>query len=338
MEKHKIIAAINKGPFPLALAQVVGVIGSAPRHLGAAMAVWPDGSSLGSVGGGGVEAAALEAAKGCLEFRRSRKISASMLGKNSREIEPICGGAVEILVQYLESPGGYEAAGYAVADQILSQGRIAVLVFDLTERDSALPGLATVADSLALGGMAGFDQEALAQAAGGAIVLSNRDGRLYEGVKPREKLLILGGGYVGRALAEASLGLDFSVTVADFRREFADPGRFPPHVSVIHAPFEIAIRDFSFDTWTYVVVVSPGHIQDLECVRAILGKPFKYAGFIGSERKTQLVRAALADEGFPQEKIASLHAPIGLEIGAETPEEIAISILAQLVAVRRGVN
>jgi xanthine dehydrogenase accessory factor len=330
METFKIIAAMKKRPFPVVLALVVGVTGSAPRHLGAAMAIWPDGSSLGSVGGGEVETATLEAARRCFKDRKSTKIRASMLGQNSHEVEPICGGEVEILVQHLDSLGAYE-----VADRILSQGRIAVLVFDLEDRDDGSPGLSAVVDSEALDGL---DYEALAQAARGEAVLSSRDNRLYIGVGPPEKLLILGGGYVGRALAEAAIPLGFAVTVADFRGEFADPKRYSPDVSVIHAAFEKAIRDFPFDPWTYAVVVSPGHVQDLECVRAILRKPYKYAGFIGSKRKAQLVRSVLAEEGFPHEAIASLHAPIGMEIGAETPEEIAISILAQLVAVRRKVN
>ncbi|MEW6550437.1 MAG: XdhC family protein [Spirochaetota bacterium] len=330
MEFYEIIAEMEERGFPLVLAHVVGVAGSAPRHLGSAMAVWPDGTTLGSVGGGQVEAKALEAAGECFALGRSATLKAFMHGGSSQGIEPICGGAVEILAEYLKEPGAY---GSALS--ILSRGGSAVLVLDTGDGPGGDLGI-KAAEEAGKPCPPGLDAAAFETAARGRIVRSAVDGWLYLGTRPREKLLILGGGYVGKALAEASLPLGFSVTVADFRREFADPARFSGRISVIHKPFEAAIGDFPFDPSTYAVVVSPDHAQDLECVRAILAKPFKYAGFIGSKRKVRLVLSTLREEGLPEEKIAALCAPIGLDIGAETPEEIAVSILAQIIAFRRG--
>jgi xanthine dehydrogenase accessory factor len=96
------------------------------------------------------------------------------------------------------------------------------------------------------------------------------------------------------------------------------------------------VQDFPFDSATYAVMVTRGHLSDLECVRAVLTRTYRYAGFIGSERKARLLREQLARDGFAQEKIDSLHAPIGLAIKAETPAELAVAILAELVAVRRN--
>ena len=95
------------------------------------------------------------------------------------------------------------------------------------------------------------------------------------------------------------------------------------------------MRSFPFDSATYVVMVTRGHLTDLECVRALLPRKYRYAGFIGSERKAKLLREQLAADGFEQAKIDALHAPIGLAINAETPAELAVAILAEIVAVRR---
>ena len=98
------------------------------------------------------------------------------------------------------------------------------------------------------------------------------------------------------------------------------------------------LRDFPVDSATYIVIVTHGHLHDLECVRAILGRRYRYAGFIGSARKTRLLLEQVRSEGFAQEKIDGLHAPIGVDIRAETPEEIAISILGEMIATRRNVE
>jgi len=141
---------------------------------------------------------------------------------------------------------------------------------------------------------------------------------------------------VGRALAAITPGLGFAVTVGDDRREFLEPERFPPGVSTICAPFGQIVDSFPFDQGTYVVVVTRGHLADLECVRAILPRSWRYAGLIGSRRKSRLLLERVLADGFDGEKVAALHTPIGLPIGAETPEELAVAISSELIAVRHG--
>ena len=123
--------------------------------------------------------------------------------------------------------------------------------------------------------------------------------------------------------------------MGDDRPEFVAAGRFRPDIATKQGSYSDIVAAFPFDPATYVVTVSRGHLFDLECSRAVLKREFRYAGLIGSKRKIGLILDQLRADGYPDELVASLHSPIGLDIGAETPEEIAISILAEMIHVRR---
>lgn len=156
-----------------------------------------------------------------------------------------------------------------------------------------------------------------------------------EVIMPDDRLLIVGGGHCGRALARAAALLDFSVVVADDRAEFARVEDFPfANVeSVLHLPDNFAgLPDV--DERTFVVLVSKGFVTDEAALRRVLDSHAAYIGMIGSKRKREVVFDRLRADGIASEKLACVHAPIGLEIGAETPEEIAVSILAEIIAVR----
>jgi xanthine dehydrogenase accessory factor len=186
------------------------------------------------------------------------------------------------------------------------------------------------------GSLQGVDLPSARRAlASGHPVLVEEAGLLYDPLLPEEKLLILGGGHVGRALAALAPGLGFQVTVGDDRPAFLEPGRFPPGVATLGGTYADIVAGFPFDPSTFVVIVTRGHLSDLECVRAVLPRPHRYAGLMGSLRKTRLVLEQVAADGFDPGKVEALRAPIGLEIGAETPEELAVAIAAELIAARR---
>ncbi len=146
---------------------------------------------------------------------------------------------------------------------------------------------------------------------------------------PQPELLICGAGHVGRALAAMAVQLDWRVTVWDDRPEFADAARFPTGVRVICDAFEHLPRAFS--PGMRCVVATRGHAQDENCVRMALGADFAYLGMMGSRRKIAALRESLAASGVAQSEIDRIHMPIGLAIGAQTPAEIAVSILAQII-------
>lgn len=154
---------------------------------------------------------------------------------------------------------------------------------------------------------------------------------------PRERLILLGGGHIALSLSKMAASLGFAVTIVDDRAAFANAERFPEAERTVCDAFEPAIRALKVRGDDYVCVLTRGHRWDAECLRELLAgaEPF-YLGMIGSKRRVKGLFSALADEGFAEERIARIHAPIGLPIGAVTPEEIAVSICAQLIERRRA--
>lgn len=153
---------------------------------------------------------------------------------------------------------------------------------------------------------------------------------------PPERLLIFGAGHVGAALARLASGIGFAPALLDDRPEFLERERFPFQVDLIRTGPDFAGELPPIDSATYVAIVTRCHRTDLAALRRVAGSPANYIGLIGSRRKVRVVMARLRKEGVPSELLARVHAPIGLAIGACTPEEIAISIAAEMIQTRRG--
>ena len=148
------------------------------------------------------------------------------------------------------------------------------------------------------------------------------------------ELLVCGAGHIALPLAQFACEVGFRVTVLDDRSDFAHPSRFPG-CEVIAEDFIVALRDMTLGPSTYVVVITRGHEHDAECLTEILRKETAYVGLIGSRRRVRFVLETLGREGIPRERLAEVFTPIGFPIGAESPEEIALSVVAELVCMRR---
>ncbi|MGD8942250.1 MAG: XdhC/CoxI family protein [Desulfobacterales bacterium] len=148
------------------------------------------------------------------------------------------------------------------------------------------------------------------------------------------QLVICGAGHIALPLAQFSQKLGFQVTVIDDRPDFASPARFPG-CNIIAEDFTAALRGMTFGPAAYVVVITRGHEHDVDCLIEIIDKETVYVGLIGSRRRVRFVLEALAQKGLPRERLDDVFTPIGLPIGAESPEEIAVSIVSELVCVRR---
>ncbi len=300
-----------------ALATVVRADGSTPRGPGSRMLVREDGGIVGTVGGGLPEARAIKAALDAITSGERdaaagpRVLVVEMSGAEAKGAELICGGSAEIWIE----PLGPAAAGlYAEAVAAVDRGERVLI--------STSPSKGIVA---------------VEAAPEGPLEAAIDDRGFFRcPVEAAERLLILGGGHVGLALSRIAESLGFSVTVADPRPEFSDRARFPQAVSCIRSDFVAAIELFAPGGRDYAVVVSPGHLGDLDCARALLRFDCRYLGVIGSRRKAAMILGALIDEGFERQRVEAIRLPIGLDIGAESPEEIAVSIAAELVAARRG--
>ncbi len=152
---------------------------------------------------------------------------------------------------------------------------------------------------------------------------------------PPQRLILLGGGHVSQPLSRYSADLEFDVVVVDDRPGFANAVRFPEAKQVICDSFEHAIGQLTITKYDFVCVITRGHRHDAACLRVLLaGEQPRYLGLIGSRRRTIELFKMLEEEGFDRGNIDRIHTPIGLAIGAETPKEIAISILAELISVR----
>ena len=233
------------------IATIVECRGSSPQKQGAKMLVRDDGSTLGTLGGGCLEADVLQAAAMAMRDHEPRTLS-----------------------------------------------------FSLTEKDGGL-------------------------VCGGTVLV------YVEPVVPEPHLVILGAGHVGRALAKLARGTGFRVTVMDDRGEYANPDNIPDANELVVGDFTTACENIAVTPATYIVVATRGHNHDMDAVRSALGTNAGYLGLLGSKRKKALLQNRLAELGFAEDDIKRVIIPVGLAIGSVTPEEIAVSIMAQIIERRR---
>lgn len=158
---------------------------------------------------------------------------------------------------------------------------------------------------------------------------------LLEVLRPEPRLIIVGAGYVAQALARLSLNLDYRIVVVDDRRDFANPQAFGEKIQLAFGDIPQTIRSLEPDESSWIVIVTRGHTLDKDALRAALESKATYVGMIGSPSKVKNIFKTLLKEGVSPERLTQVHAPIGLNLGAETPDEIALSIAAEMLMLRK---
>ena len=318
MYKTVIEQLINENE-PMVLITILKVKGSAPRHAGSKMLLSEKGVISGTVGGGRGEALAIEKAMSILKSKIFSCLEVEMLGEDIYDKDMICGGRSYMMFQYIDA----DKTVYKKACLNLEKGKPAYLVTDLKIGETEI---------VENENNEAFKASELAKKS----FLNTDKTKFYDVVFPLDNLLILGGGYVGQAVYKVVSFMDFNITVYDDREAFANQERFPKAGSVKAGNYEELLKKYPFNDATYVVITTRGHLCDVDCLRNTLNRPHAYLGCIGSRRKIETVKNGLLEEGFSKAKMASIYAPIGFDIGAETPEEIAIAILAQIIGVKNG--
>jgi xanthine dehydrogenase accessory factor len=324
-----------------ALLTVIDEQGSTPRASGARMIVRADGSISGSIGGGLLEATMMSEAVAAIGRRRSRVVAIDLDGRRVDEPAMLCGGRATVLVAYVPPEEPVLASVLDALADALRLGERAWLIavcasapgdtdvsYWLVREDGEVVGEAAPDPS---------DWEAVASEAGAQGWMPLPDGRRahVELVEPAPAVLVCGAGHVAQALAPVAAGVGFRVVVMDDRPEFADARRFPGAVQVRQLQsFEEAFSGLSVDERSLVVIVTRGHQHDLTALVQALRTPARYVGLMASRAKRERMIAALLERGFHEADIQRIHSPIGLPIDAETPAELAISIVAELIQTR----
>jgi xanthine dehydrogenase accessory factor len=326
------------------LARIIRQTGSAPRTAGATLLLKADGSVVGSVGGGLLEHDVLLKAHEVLVSGRCAVLKIRLTGKEVEAGEMLCGGNVDVLVEPVLPT---DAGARSVFQELLAliqedrRGTLVTLVADGREggaRCLILEKGKVIGEAAGLPEAAGVDVDRWAHVRRPELVsLAECEGRptfFLEPVKPNEVLLLFGAGHISTFVASLAHMVGFRVCVVDDRREFANTGRFPTADQLIVCSVAEAFNRIAVTPSTFIAIVTRGHIYDREALRAALATQPAYLGMIGSRRKRDLIYSSLMEEGILAEALRRVHTPIGISIGAETPEEIAVSIVAELIQVR----
>jgi len=333
---HGAIVDLADRGSDFAVATVLRAEGSTPCKPGAKAIVETGSPIQGTVGGGQVEAEAQRRALAAIETGRPMVFDFTMEGLAAAANEPICGGMMRVLV---DPTAPRHRAAYAEAAAARQHRTRGVLLTTVQGRDEWDVGVQFIAEQAIPPepGFPGAEAIRTALKREEAVLFrseSTQGGRqlevLVEPLIPKPVLLIIGGGHVGQAVAVQAGLVGFE------RSEFTNPGLFPEGATTRCGRVGEEVSRFPVSADTYVVIVTRGHQQDAEALAACVGRPAAYVGMIGSRRKVALMRKDFIESGrVTAEAFDRVYAPIGLDIGSVTVPEIATSIVAQLIAVRR---
>lgn len=335
------------------IATVVRTQGSTPQKPGSTAIYSSSGLVAGTVGGGVVEGRVGEAAMEALRSGKSSLLTYDLLNDIGQKEEAICGGKITVLID--AKPGNSESVFTKLADS-LSVRIPGVLITMLTRNDesSVLINRYWISRTEIPDIQKEFLEKLLPEA--GQMINSGdvydfREMHLslpdqepssvffLEPVIPRSKLIIAGAGHIGRALSHLGRLLDFEVTVIDDRSEYANSENIPDADHIIVSNIGEALSKVEKAEDTFVVIVTRGHKDDAEALKPCIGTSLAYTGMIGSRKKVAAIRDSFIEKGWANDVTwGRIYTPIGLEIGSQTVEEIAVSIAAQLVHVRSGLR
>ena len=339
----------------LALATIINRVGSAPREAGAKYLVKKDGTAIGSIGGGCVEADVWQEAQKAIEKGEGNVLHFNLTSEQLAEGGLICGGNIDIFLEPIRE-GFLEI--YREIDRVKQRGGSGILATVLSV-DGGYPKREGVKVFIKPSGektgflFAGEELEERILKEVGRLLKNNKIEvmaiRSEEKGHPWRKLEILlepivseptayifGGGHISQQLVPLVKKVHFRTVVIDDREMFANRERFPEADEVIVTEFESSFDLITINPSSYIVIVTRGHIYDKYILEKAVKTDAHYIGMIGSKKKIQTLYNNLLKEGIPKDALERVHAPIGVDIHSETPEEIAVSIVAQLIKERRG--
>jgi xanthine dehydrogenase accessory factor len=353
---RQVKQSIEEGEI-LAVATIVSTLGSTPREVGAQMVVTASGEVLGTVGGGCGEAEVIREAVEVIRSQKPSMVKVELMDDIESDSPAVCGGILNVFVDPWWKQSTF-AQCLPLADElqrVQSQGTAAVIatVTDAKDCSGVRPGeKCLICDGAVKAG--GIRDANLLQA-----VIKEAESRLkreesrqvtlhvpetgckadvfFQVIPAIRKVIIVGAGHLAIPLVKFTRLLGFHVTVLDDRLMYASRSRFPDADEVLVGDMAATLGSLEITPQTYIVLITRGHQFDEPCLRQVIRSPAKYIGMIGSRRRVQACFIRFRDEeGIPEELLKRVYAPIGLDIKAESPEEIALAIVAEMVKVRRG--
>jgi xanthine dehydrogenase accessory factor len=343
----EIVKALEKKE-RVALATLINRVGSAPRAVGAKYLVKQDGTSFGTIGGGCVEAEVWQGAQEVIQKGHAGVVHFDLTSEQLAAGGLICGGTVDI---FLEPLGEAVLDIYREVARIKQKGGSAVLATLVSMDHAPVNGEGTKILMKRSGEKIGYlsfggdlEEKLLKES---EVVLRENQPRivavdlekkkleiLMEPVVSEPTVYIFGAGHVSQQLSPIVKKVHFKVVIIDDREVFANRDRFPEADEVIVSEFEKCFDRLVMDESSYIVIVTRGHLYDGFVLDQAIKTRARYIGMIGSRSKIQILYKGLMKKGVPQASLDRVCAPIGLDINSETPEEIAVSIAAELIKVR----
>jgi xanthine dehydrogenase accessory factor len=339
----------------LAVATIVSTFGSTPREVAAKMVTTASGEILGTVGGGCGEAEVRREAVQVIRSRKPAMVRVELMDDIESDSPAVCGGILNVFVDPWWNDDSRICK--SIADELIqinANGTAAVMATVLQSEniEESAPGdkclicekavrTGNIRNEKLLQAVLKEAENRLNSEESKQLILSldgERKADVFFDVLPAiRKIVIVGAGHLAIPLVKFAKTLGFHVTVLDDRVIYANRDRFPDADVVLAGDMAVTLRGLEITTNTYIVLITRGHQFDEPCLREVIHSPAKYIGMIGSRRRIKACFIRFRDEdGIPEELLKRVNAPIGLDIGAETPEEIALSIISEVVKVRRG--
>lgn len=345
---------------PFVLATIIRTRGSVPREVGAKMVVPREGQPFGTIGGGCGEGEVLRRAYPLFdEHQPPRVVEVDLTGDFDQDEIQVCGGLMDVALD-LWKPEEHRELVHALAEATHARRPTALVtaINPMTglaagaksclslgaEGATLTPSLSldpvavqTFSSSVAAGTPQLFSISPQGEIVEDAVARGQDWPRVFVDVQPgQQTLLIVGAGHIAQPLCEMGQMLGFRTIVIDDRHAFASRERFPRATDVRVGPFVETLNSLEINEHTFVVVVTRGHVWDEASVKAVLPRKPAYLGMIGSRRRAKATLERLVEQGYNPEELSRVHTPMGLDIAAETPAEIAVAIAAEIIRVRRN--
>jgi xanthine dehydrogenase accessory factor len=316
-----------------ALASVARRKGSLPMSATAKMLVSADGARVGTVGGGCLEAEITERALEVIQRGEPAISEHTLNAELAGDYGLTCGGTAVMFIE----PVFHDAVLHSVYEGcagLVRTGERGVLATAVSWLSG--PQKALLSSGVVLGNPDRELKTLLANFGSSREEYQLGPRAFVEPILGPARLVVFGGGHVGASIAQAAAFAGWRVTVADDREEYASAARFPFAENTLVCEYHAIPPELLLDEMTYVVVATRGHQHDALIVEQLAGRSLRYLGMLGSRRKVALTWKMLESMGVEGDGLQKIHAPIGISIGADTPQEIAISVVAQMISVRRS--